>query len=100
MIKFTKCSIASNSNECIYWIYLINTTTNGMFEYDKTVAEFLGIPLKQYQNELLQFNTEEDESKKYYDRFKTDVIFYKYDDVNNALKYMEDKYGLFLKLLD
>lgn len=99
MTKFIKCSIGSNPNEeSIYWIY-ITSDTYGPLEYDKYIAEFLGIPLKQYQDELLQFNTEEDESRKYYDRFKTDVIFYKLKDVNNALEYMENKYNLFLKLL-
>jgi hypothetical protein len=82
----------------LYWIYIKDYKNQKLYEYDKNIAKLIGIPLEQYQRELLQFSTDPPELQ-YYDRFKTDVVFHKCEEVWAARDYLEEKYSVILKLI-
>lgn len=59
------------------------------FYQDKDIADYIGISLDEYQEELLQFNGV----------YAFEILFYKRHDVQQAIKYMNEKYRVLLALI-
>lgn len=70
-----------------YYFIMINY----QIVHDSDISEKLKIPLKEYQNCLLKFN-----GFKYFQ----DVYFCDKLDCQNALDYLNEKYGVLLALLE
>jgi hypothetical protein len=58
---------------------------------DENIAKLIGIPLEQYQQELLQFNGV---------YFGTEIIFHLKEHAQKALDYIIEKYGVILTLAE
>lgn len=58
---------------------------------DEKLAKLIGIPLEQYQQELLQFNGV---------YFGTEIIFHLKEYAQKALDYIIEKYGVMLTLME
>lgn len=69
--------------------YLLFKFHSHIIEYEECTAEFLGITVQQYHNELLQFNGIISNYLTYFDNK---------EDVERAAEYMESKYGTMLAL--
>lgn len=59
---------------------------------NKDILQLLGISLEQYNNELLNFNSDKS-------CINSNIVFSKLDEIKNALQYLNDKYGIILALL-
>lgn len=77
-----------DSNGIFYWIDI----DNNIDQTDIDIANLIGISFDQYQKELLSFNNR-------VDYINWDIIFYNKEDVERALEYMINKYGVLLALI-
>lgn len=82
--------ISRDINLKFWWI-----SVTSCFANDKKIAKLVGISLEQYQSELLQFITNKEDPI----CPNGDIIFYNLNEVELALEYLENKYGVLLALV-
>lgn len=73
-----------------YWIEIITDDIRFPITHDKQIAEILNLDIKAYEKILQHFNGEKN------------YLMHKFSDVrdaNRALNYLNDKYGVLLKLM-
>jgi DNA-directed RNA polymerase specialized sigma subunit len=90
-----KFAINRNRNwykRIFYWIF-IESNYNKNVNNDEEIAKRIGITLEKYQQELMKFN-------KNAFKINDDIVFFRQSDVNRALKYLKNKYGILIKLLE
>lgn len=75
-----------------YYYYISYFSGKNALTWDNQIARLLDMNTKTYRNLLISFGAEPGVTK------QSDVKFYNEDNAKNAVEYLNEKYGVLLKL--